>query len=61
MVHRFQFNRKNGESVAAEGMRVDVAGGHITVLDVHGQRCMAFDETELTSWYQVIDDPPPSS
>jgi hypothetical protein len=61
MVHRFQFNRKHRKPVVIEGMRVDVAGGHITVVDLHGQLLMAFDEKELSSWYRVVDDPTPSS
>jgi uncharacterized protein YxjI len=55
MAHRFQFNRKNGESVEVEGIRVDMGGDLITVVDAHGQPLMSFDETELTSWYRVTE------
>ena len=55
MTHRFQFNRKNGESVVVEGMRVDVAGGHITVVDEQGQPSVSFAESELSSWYRVTE------
>jgi uncharacterized protein YxjI len=55
MAHRFQFNRRDGESVEVEGIRVDLGGDCITVVDAHGQPLVSFAETELTSWYRVTD------
>ena len=51
MLHQFHFNRKNHERVQVEGMRVDIAGGQITVVDEHGQPRASFSEAELSSWY----------
>jgi hypothetical protein len=52
---RFQFNRKNNQSVVVEGKRVDLAGGRITVVDAQGQPRMTFDEAELSSWWRVSE------
>lgn len=55
MAHRFQFNRKNHEPVVIEGQRVDVADGCITVVGAQEQPLITFDETELSSWYRLVD------
>ena len=52
MLYQFHFNRKNHERVLVEGMRVDIAGGLITVVDEDGQPRASFSEAELSSWYQ---------
>ena len=49
---RFQFNRKNHQSVVVEERRVDLAGGLITVVDAHGQPRLTFDEGEMSSWWE---------
>ena len=53
MAHRFQFNRKNGESVEVEGIRVEIGYGRITVVDTSGQALISFHESELSNWYRV--------
>jgi hypothetical protein len=53
---RFQFNRKNHQSVVVEGRRVDLAGGRITVVDAQGQPLVTFDQAELSSWWRVSED-----
>lgn len=55
MAHRFQFNRRNGESVEVEGLRVDLGEDLITVVDAQGHPLVSFAETELTSWYRVTE------
>jgi hypothetical protein len=57
MMHRFQFNRKNGETVEVEGVRVDIKDGHITVVDAHGQPLASFAESELSTWFRNIEVP----
>jgi hypothetical protein len=53
MTQRFQFTRKNGESVEVEGMRVDLGGDLVTVVDTDGQPLVSFADTDLSSWYRV--------
>jgi hypothetical protein len=60
-MHRFQFNRKHDQSVVAEGKRVDLAGGRITVVDAQGQPGKTFEEAELSSWWRVNENPTASS
>ncbi|MCC2642025.1 MAG: hypothetical protein K0S45_2438 [Nitrospira sp.] len=55
---RFQFNRKNQQTVVVEGTRVDLADGIITVVDAHGQAHVTFDEAELWSWWRVSERVP---
>ena len=55
MAHRFQFNRRNGESVEVEGIRVEMGGDLITVVGAHGKPLVSFEETELKSWYRVTE------
>jgi hypothetical protein len=55
MAHRFQFNRKDQVPVVIEGQRVDVADGRITVVGAQDQPLITFDETELSSWYRVVE------
>ena len=54
-MRRFQFNRRNHPSVMVEGIRVDLAGGRVTVVDTQGQPVVVFDEAELSSWWCVSD------
>ena len=54
-IRRFQFNRRNHPSVVVEGIRVDMAGGRVTVVDTQGQPVVEFDEAELSSWWCVSD------
>ena len=51
MLHQFHFTRKNHERVLVVGMRVDIVGDLITVVDEHGQARVSFSEAELSSWY----------
>jgi len=55
MLHRFQFNRKNHETVLVEGIRVDIAGDLITVVDEQGKPRASFTEAELSSWYRETE------
>ena len=55
MTQRFQFNRKNGESVEVQGMRVDMGGDLVTVVDTDGQPLMSFADADLSSWFRVPD------
>jgi hypothetical protein len=55
MTQRFQFNRKNGESVEVQGMRVDKGGDLVTVVDTDGQPLMSFADADLSSWFRVPD------
>ncbi len=52
---RFQFNRKNHDSVVVEGSRVDIVDGYITVVDAQDRPLATFDPAELSSWYRVMD------
>jgi hypothetical protein len=52
MTHRFQFNRKKGESLQVEGVRVDIRGDLIIVVGVEGQPLASFAESGLSSWYR---------
>ena len=54
MAHRFQFNQKDHEPIVMERMRVDMAGGLITVVDAQGQSNASFTEAELSSWYRIF-------
>ena len=53
MSQRFQFNRKNGETVEVEGKRVEMGNDLITVVDAQEQPLMSFTDAELSSWYRV--------
>ena len=41
--------------MVVEGIRVDLAGGRVTVVDTQGQPVVVFDEAELSSWWCVSD------
>ncbi len=58
---RFQFNRKNHESVVVKGRRVDIVDGCITVVDAQDRPLATFDPAELSSWWMVPETRTPSS